>query len=55
MHSVHGGISNETDLYTIRKLNRAHYASLDGTTEKNLNEKERKERELLQDLLWYEF
>lgn len=49
---VHGGVSNETDLEIIRNLDRSNYASLDGTSSKSLNEKEKKEREQLQDLLW---
>lgn len=49
---VHGGISAETDLNIIRKLDRSNYSSLDGTSSKVLNDAEKKEREQLQDLLW---
>jgi len=48
---VHGGISPDTDLNVLKSLNRMHYNSVDGIY-KDTNEKEKFERNQIQDLLW---
>lgn len=48
---VHGGISSDTDLDVLKNLNRVNYNSLDGI-HKDTNEKEKNERNQIQDLLW---
>jgi serine/threonine-protein phosphatase with EF-hand domain len=49
---VHGGISLETDLNVIRTMDRFNYPSIDGTINANLNDKDKREKQQLQDLLW---
>lgn len=50
---VHGGVSLDTDLNFIQKINRANHASVDGTAySQNNTEKDQLEKAQLQDLLW---
>jgi serine/threonine-protein phosphatase with EF-hand domain len=49
---VHGGISQETDLEMIKDIDRTRFDNIDGTIDASLNEKEKKEKQQLQDLLW---
>ena len=42
----------ETDLNVVKTMNRFNYLSIDGTISANLNEKDKREKQQLQDLLW---
>jgi len=50
---VHGGISKDTDMDLIAQINRSKYENIDGTCDRGSHgDKEQKEREQLQDLVW---
>lgn len=49
---VHGGISIDTDLNIIKDMDRTRFENIDGTSDSSLNDKEKKEKQQLQDLLW---
>jgi serine/threonine-protein phosphatase with EF-hand domain len=49
---VNGGISQETDLEMIKDIDRSRFDNIDGTIDASLSEKEKKEKQQLQDLLW---
>ena len=49
---VHGGISQDTDLEIIKDMDRTRFDNIDGTIESSLSDKEKKQKQQLQDLLW---
>lgn len=49
---VHGGISADFDLDLLKTLNRSSYPNVDGTDSLKLCERDPKEKQLLQDILW---
>lgn len=50
---VHGGVSAEFDLEALKSINRLTFHNIDGTDQTlRLNDRETKDKQLLQDILW---